>query len=670
MMRARVAALVAALVLAAPGPAVLTAQVSPGPLAKAHQSLEGARNCTTCHGGRNVPMNNLCLDCHREIGWLIARGRGYHATDPAAECASCHPDHAGPDFRMIQWPDGSQDRFDHRRTGWALEDSHGEVKCADCHDRKFRGGEAARLSPRRGAAAGWVGLERDCVSCHEDVHRKALDQRCEVCHDVKRWDLASRYDHVRSRYPLTGAHDQVSCEACHKPPRTGAVLNAAGKPIPIFRPLRFAQCSDCHQDPHAGRLGASCDDCHVTRGFRVIGRDQFNHERTRYPLRGKHASVACADCHAPGPAQWKPAFATCSACHKDAHAGRSTLAGKPADCAACHTVNGFAPGTLTVAQHAITRYPLEGKHQSVTCAQCHVRPPGAAGDSLGSSRVQLRPGFATCRSCHPGDHAGQLATRPDRDACEGCHTVKGWRPSSFTATRHAELKLKLEGRHAEIACAACHGASRPGLKPLPSTANLGRAQVALVLPELECQACHVDPHRGSIAGTATAGQCGTCHDLTRFRPSTVDVAGHQRFGFKLEGAHRAVSCEACHTRLKQPALRTTLVASARTVPEIGFAVANASCEGCHQSPHGNQFADRNGGRCETCHDQAGFRPAARFEHRRDTAFPLEGAHQRVPCASCHPAGRGPDGRSVIRYKPTPTRCESCHLEVPRVRSNG
>ena len=48
-------------------------------------------------------------------------------------CAACHPDHAGRDFALISWTEGDPARFDHRRTGWTLEGSHGKVECAKCH---------------------------------------------------------------------------------------------------------------------------------------------------------------------------------------------------------------------------------------------------------------------------------------------------------------------------------------------------------------------------------------------------------------------------------------------------------------------------------------------------------------------------------------------------------
>jgi hypothetical protein len=646
------------------------AQVSPGPLARSHQSLDGPLNCTKCHGGGNVPMNSLCLDCHTEIRWLTQRGRGLHATNPSASCASCHPDHAGREFEMIRWPGGTQEGFDHRRTGWPLEQSHAEVKCLDCHTAEFRTGEAGRLSPRRGNA-GWVGLERECVSCHEDVHRKSLSVRCETCHDLKGWKVASRFDHENSRYPLTGAHAEVTCEACHRPPREAAVRNQDGDPIPAFKPLPFNQCSDCHRDPHNSRLGPKCDDCHVTRGFTAIGRDRFNHERTRYQLRGKHLAVACADCHKPNsPREWNPPFATCSACHADAHGGQATLAGKPADCDACHTVAGFRPGSYTVSRHRTSKYPLEGKHMEVACASCHVRRPGPArNDSLGSSRVLMRPAYATCRSCHADDHRGQLAQRPGRGACEDCHRVQGWKPATYTAARHATLRVTLEGKHAAVTCEACHGPSRPGLPPLPTRDSLGHAGVALVL-ESRCASCHVDPHEGrfSPAGARPNNRdCVGCHDYAGFRPSLVDIAQHQTYRWKLEGAHRAVPCETCHEESRRPLLRSTLVRPARAIPPAAFAVRDTGCGDCHRTPHGNQFASRRDkGRCESCHTLDAFKPASRFDHKRDAAFALEGAHARARCEKCHVPGRSGTA-TMVRYRPVDTRCESCHLEVPNGR---
>ncbi|MGE0353609.1 MAG: hypothetical protein AB7I33_09820 [Gemmatimonadales bacterium] len=651
-------ALVAA-VAAAPA----RAQVSPGPLARPHQAFEGPLQCTRCHGGRNVAMNRLCLDCHKEISWLIGQGRGLHATNPEASCAGCHPDHAGRDFKLISWPGGSTAGFDHRRTGWALEAGHAEVKCEDCHTDTYRHGEAARLAPGHGGP-GWTGLERDCVSCHEDVHRNSLGTRCDNCHEPSRWNFAAKYDHVNSRYPLTGKHADVSCDACHKPPARNPARNAKGEPVPIFRPLQFAECSSCHADAHRGRFGTACSECHTTRGFKLIGKETFSHERTRYPLRGRHASVACDRCHDPrAPEQWKPAFATCGSCHPDAHAGQATIAGKAVDCAQCHTVEGFRPGTFSVASHRSTRYPLEGRHQQVACSACHVRRP--AGAELGTSHVLLRPAFATCRSCHADDHGSQLATRPDSGACSACHTVAGWNRTTWPVERHASLRVTLEGKHGAAACAACHGPDRPGLPPLPARAVLGRAGVAIRVPEVRCAECHADPHAGRFSpggASPVQGGCAACHDQRGFRSSTIGPARHDQFNFTLTGAHRAVPCSACHDDTNRPPVRTTLIRSAGRMPPVLLKTRGNTCASCHASPHGTEFESRKDkGACESCHTADAFKPAARFDHDRETAFPLRGQHARVACERCHTPARE-NGRTVLRYRPVPTRCEACHTD--------
>lgn len=656
----------AALLLATLHAAALGAQVSPGPLARPHAALEGVSNCTQCHGGQAREMPAKCLACHREIGWLVEQGRGLHAANPSVPCASCHPDHAGREFQLVQWPDGGRDRFDHRRAGWALAQSHATLRCGECHEAGLTVGPAARLAPRP-AAARWTTLERDCVSCHQDPHEGDLSRRCDLCHDAAKWEEPVRFDHAATDYPLTGRHADVACNDCHVPAGRPIRRRPDGRPNPVYAPLAHATCAACHRDPHRGRLGADCAGCHQTTDFAAIRKAGFDHERTRYPLRGRHASVRCEGCHDPASArQYTPEFATCGDCHGDAHAGAATLAGRPADCSACHGLNGFSPATLPAARHADTRYPLEGKHRTVACSACHVAVAGGAGAALGTSRVALRPTFESCTACHRDDHAGQLARRAGAGRCEECHTPSGWRPSSFGAGEHADLAVRLEGAHGRAPCAACHGAERPGLRR-PDPAGLGRARVALSLPDTACADCHRDPHEGRFAADGArpvTGGCAACHDATAFRPAGFDAAAHAGFGFPLAGAHGAVPCGACHDDLGAAAPAPGLVRGASLIRatsplrRLPLTVARTACADCHDSPHGDQFGGAAGGTgCDACHDAAAFAPAARFDHDRASRFALAGAHQRVPCAQCHRPGSG-DG--VVRYRPLDPRCESCH----------
>jgi hypothetical protein len=675
----------ATVILLAVGAAQARAQISPGPLARPHASLEGPTNCTQCHGGRKESTTQKCLACHREIAWLREQGRGFHARrDARGDCSSCHPDHAGVEFRLIQWPGGSAERFEHAGgTGYPLEQSHRAAKCTACHTPALRVSRAAPLSPRR-ATVGWVGLERDCTSCHSDPHRGRLDGACTRCHDVGEWKDAPGFDHAQSTYPLTGQHRDVACAECHLAPRLRPPVDSLGKPVPVFRPVPFKDCASCHTDPHRGRLTGSCSGCHVTSSFRKIDRTGFDHDKTRYPLRGQHATVACASCHVGWPKEQRiPGFSTCASCHRDPHDGQATVAGKTVDCAACHRVEGFTPATYTVAQHQGTAFPLLGRHARTPCAACHATraPPQRTAAAVPPSRpgatpaivspantVVMRPASNSCTSCHVDAHAGELAARTDGGACDGCHSQDGWRPSTFGTSQHASLRLPLDGAHAAAPCASCHSADRRGLRPLPAGAASGAARVALRPPETTCAECHVDPHLWKKAASP-AQACSTCHTTRSFHATTMDAAAHARTGYPLEGAHRAVPCVACHKALDRPTAPSTLIAGAPNARRLELATPGTACASCHRNPHGPELGTAGGADCDRCHTLGAFSPASRFDHARDARFPLQGAHARVSCVACHRQSAGTTPGTPLTYSGLSSACESCHTAAA-VRPRG
>lgn len=670
--RALLHSLLFGLLLAGMASAPAAAQISPGPLAKAHQPLEGNGNCTRCHGGGNEGMSARCASCHKEIGWLSARGRGIHGRPEVkgATCASCHPDHAGRDFALVTWSEGSEARFDHRRAGWPLVQSHAQARCADCHATKYQRSPAAGLAPG-GTPARWAGLEPGCASCHEDVHRGALKADCTACHDAGEWKVTPGFSHDSTAYPLAAKHREVACDDCHLAARLNPRKDPAGQPIPVYRPVSSTSCASCHRDVHAGRLGPNCAGCHSTRGFREIDRDNFDHDRTKYPLDGRHAAVRCAGCHGrfATAAEKTPAFRRCTDCHADQHGGVATLAGRPADCAACHGLAGFTPATFAPKDHQATRYPLEGKHTRASCASCHRKDTSAgAAARLGPSRVIMRPAFAACRDCHADDHGGQLAGAASRGACAECHTVAGWTPSSVSVADHATLGLALEGRHAEMPCRGCHGAERKGLAAFPAAPALGKARFRFALMEKDCAACHVDPHAGRFArggARPKASGCAACHDAARFRPATAGIAAHADFGFALGGAHAATPCVACHAELKGAAAApaSSLRLAGTRFPALKFEAPKV-CADCHETVHGTQFNDRaDAGRCDACHGDDRFVPATRFDHERATRFPLKGGHEGVACNRCHPSDLAARDPRRLVYRPVSGKCESCHREV-------
>jgi hypothetical protein len=62
--------------------------------------------------------------------------------------------------------------------------------------------------------------------------------------------------------------------------------------------------------------------------------------------------------------------------------------------------------------------------------------------------------------------------------------------------------------------------------------------------------------------------------------------------------------------------------------------------------------------CERCHTTDDLKPS-RFDHTRDAAYELDGAHARLACSACHLLETR-NGVTFVRYKPLPTTCRGCH----------
>jgi hypothetical protein len=220
--------------------------------------------------------------------------------------------------------------------------------------------------------------------------------------------------------------------------------------------------------------------------------------------------------------------------------------------------------------------------------------------------------------------------------------------------RHQAARFPLEGAHLAVACDACHRPVKPTeVRPARSAPVRAAAAVARFrFASMSCRDCHADPHGGEMKRHAGQGGCEACHGLESWRAKF----DHARTSFPLVAGHASVKCTGCHTT---PAKG---VAKGR----VSFAGLTTGCASCHQDPHRGQFM-RSGAAplCESCHASSDLR-AARFDHRRDSAFPLEGAHARTPCASCHPRERQGDV-AFVRYKPVATACKVCHA-APAPRS--
>jgi hypothetical protein len=613
------------------------AQISPGQLSKAHQSLNGPTNCTKCHDLGRGAAQLKCLECHTEIRERITERRGMHAVwansnAGSKDCAKCHSEHNGADFQLIHW-EPSREALDHAKTGFALTGKHAGVACANCHKTEnipasARGGILVKDLQRT-----YLGLSRDCASCHQDEHRGQLGKDCARCHTVETWKPASLFSHAKTKYPLTGAHEKTPCAKCH-------VSIAGTKPYVKYTGLAFLKCSACHSDPHKGSFTAPCESCHTTTGWNRIAQLQgFDHSKTKYPLLGKHQSVSCSDCHTHGDFKTPVPFAKCVDCHADAHKGQFRARADGGECSACHTVESFKPSTFTVKEHAATKYPLEGKHVPVACAKCHLTK-GAKGEDTLFKIVETE-----CKDCHEDIHKGQFAGVPLLNRCESCHNLQGFKPARFSLARHKETRFPLIGAHMAVVCADCH---KPEQTSSPSP-------VKYRFEDRSCTACHQDPHNGQFRARmetrrtdGTVAGCEACHTTATWKE--LNRFDHSKTEFPLFGAHRGVACGDCH---RPPALETTL-------KNVDFRGAPKQCSGCHLDPHGSQFALRkDAADCSGCHNSARWKPS-QFDHDKRTTFALEGAHRNVACDDCHKLTREVARKRVVFYKPTPRECKACH----------
>ncbi len=607
-------------------------QVSPGPLSKAHHALDGPLKCANCHTFGAGSRKLLCLTCHHEIQGLIARHEGYHgrAVNRAKgdlDCARCHTEHYGENFQIFQWP-ASREEFDHRTTGYALEGRHAGLKCEQCHNARHIAVEDRKVILTKDLNRTFEGLHPACLTCHEDRHKGQLGSDCARCHDVTQWKPVRTFDHATTKYPLTGRHQEVACARCHRP-------LAGDAKVTQYTGLDFASCTGCHQDPHHGAFAARCESCHNTEAWRQVSAgNAFDHSRTKFPLNGKHAGVACLKCHQDSNFKSPVAHEKCMDCHRDQHKGQFQHRADRGECGACHTDQGWRPSTFTEASHRETAYPLTGKHQGLECGKCHT-PAGV--------ETNYHPAFKACLDCHRDPHGGQFAAAPHGNRCEDCHDLSGFHPSLYTLKQHQSSAFALKDAHAAVACLDCH---RKESAPAGADRQFHFTNTA-------CTGCHKDPHAGEFPAAAKAGLapgqdlCESCHGMRSWHD--LKPYDHALTGFRLEGAHAVLRCGDCH--------RPRNVETSHS--EMLFKAAPERCEGCHEDIHGGQFRrGETAADCADCHGVSQWM-ATRFDHDK-TAFSLRGAHEQVPCRLCHTDRKPAGARSVVIYKGTPKECRACH----------
>ncbi len=538
------------------------AQISPGKLSQSHEKLEGLSNCTLCHELGKELSSAKCLTCHTVLKSRIEAGAGYHNSSEvkAGTCGHCHSDHNGREFELVHWTQG-KDQFDHSLTGYPLTGAHAKTGCRNCHKPEFTS-DAVRSDKSINALTSYLGLSAACLSCHAAEHGEQMSNDCASCHSFNAWKPAEKFSHDRTKYPLTGKHQQADCAKCHLL-ETVAVPDAsriAKKENVGFAAryvgLNFSNCTPCHTDPHKNRFGPNCQDCHTTASFQQIVGKLFDHKKTDYPLLGKHVSVGCAKCHATGKMTEPLAFALCSDCHKDAHHKQFADRQDKGKCESCHAVDGFVGAKFTLENHQQCRYPLTGSHLAVPCFVCHT--PIANGNAKPHAKYDFAD--LTCKGCHKDPHQGQLDKWTAQSGCEYCHTTETWHRTTFD---HKLSRFVLEGKHREAPCLSCHTVKKIGTDE----------KVTWMKPiAVECNTCHKDLHQGQFVRSElneTSTDCQRCHSPLGWKePKFVHNTDSR---YKLDGAHAKVACAACH----KPSV------GADNVQFIVYRPLKMECADCH-----------------------------------------------------------------------------------------
>ncbi len=514
------------------------AQLSPGKLSQVHSNLEGIEHCTDCHTSRKAVDPVKCLDCHTILKERIEHKKGLHANPKYHQCQTCHHEHFGRKFELVHWKTGKPE-IDHSKTGWALRGNHQKLKCRDCHTSKFIPSTTKKQfkKKKKDLNRTFLGLDTRCLSCHQDVHRGQLDEDCLKCHTMAGWKPAKKFDHNRARFRLTGAHKRQPCRACHPTHRNNRYPD---NPSYVqFTGLSFRRCTGCHTDIHRGKFGNRCQRCHITATWRQINAKAFNHDRTRFPLVGKHQTVACRKCHQKrGKQQFTGLqFDECQDCHTDYHKGQFSSKLTSADCDICHTEHGFRPSKFSLIHHQKTRFPLQGAHGAVLCRECHKPIQTPHGKTIQFAFASLQ-----CTQCHSNVHGTAIQNVTGDAGCSRCHSTQAWDDVHFN---HNQTDFALTGRHQQVGCRECH-------KPTQQKSGI---QLVFNHTTRLCQGCHKEPHHQQFATkrvikgrTVQVTPCEQCHETTDWHTLTFDHNRDSRF--KLEGAHAQAQCRQCHPTVK------------------------------------------------------------------------------------------------------------------------
>ena len=261
------------------------------PLEGKHRQVD----CKDCHKNKLTdPLpHSQCLHCHTDYhqGDFSRKGK-------TEDCARCHTVQG---FQPSTYTLG-----EHQQSAFPLDGAHLATPCFACHKKTER----------------WLfrNIGEKCIDCHQDIHEPYLQVRyypernCQACHKTEAWSTVS-FDHSNTSFQLEGRHLEAQCRDCHtmKMPEGNTYLKFTERGV---------QCLECHSDIHQGQFAENgavpCEKCHAFENWDAV---RFDHQKTRFPLEGRHAEIACERCHKEVISeeityvQYKMEDIRCAACH-------------------------------------------------------------------------------------------------------------------------------------------------------------------------------------------------------------------------------------------------------------------------------------------------------------------------------------------------------------------
>ncbi|MCK6549759.1 NapC/NirT family cytochrome c [Myxococcota bacterium] len=377
----------------------------------------------------------------------------------------------------------------------------------------------------------------------------------------------------------------------------------------------------------------------------------------------------CMRCHQQGGDRWQQVLTTAG---HDVHVTQRGL-----QCMDCHSesVHRFAAPAQICAKCHEKIEMHERTMEHLQCLQCHDFLADAPG-------AELKPGKATCWTCH-GDESAQQALAMGSAEAVRAELEAAARSGGFANVRYPDTATTTAAKAEPATVDDSKGPKTAGELArkialgeglaLAAVSNVGAKIIprAGVHGDLDCKLCH-NPHKPDFDGMRSGILCQNCHEGEPFEALKSGPKEHECRGcHKPHDAHGAAKeiCSTCHsafvtTLTKKHADQCDTCHRPHSMKAFGD-----DCKSCHANEAADLFthAPPQHDKCETCHEP--HAPAPKEQactpcHATqavlvNTAIKVE--HQQ--CTTCHePHGAKPTAQSA---------CRSCHLEhAAKIRNAG